>query len=479
MTDPFKALLFVLCGVCLNAGLSSLLIGLRLRREPVFAFFGAMATSMALFAASVTLSYLTTNDSAMVVLIHIATLFMALSHLTLVWFVAVLSGYTPRRFLLSITGLVAFIIVITLLHPYGTFLSEFTGVAQKTASWGELFMYPSGTISLAQLPLSLNAIASYVFMFYCGREADRNGRRGIAVSIWCGAGVFSIAMVLDSLVSFGLMNSYIIISTAGMLLFVMLMSYHIAERLFRRGEELETVNAAMRRESAARKNSLDRQERLSEELNHRVRNNLASVLSLINITRHNAESVGTFADTLRARVRAMSEAHELLAQGNWEEVKLRPMLETILSQFVPWDPKRLRLTGPDITIRPGQTVPIAMSLHELAVNALGHGSLGKPEGILEVRWEEVTEMDEVNLVWREIGTADKPVEKKDGGRGLTLVRGFIEHELGGRMDWTMEPHGARCELSWPLTMKRVSLIDQEGQSLEESAGFSFRLFKKL
>jgi two-component sensor histidine kinase len=128
----------------------------------------------------------------------------------------------------------------------------------------------------------------------------------------------------------------------------------------------------------------ERERLLAREVDHRAKNMLAVVQSIVLLTS------GRDPDALRSavvnRIQAISRAHDLLASSRWEGVDLRRLVEEELSPFVAEALPRAVLQGPSLVLRPDVAQSLAMVLHELATNAVKYGALGVPSGQVRVEW---------------------------------------------------------------------------------------------
>jgi PAS domain S-box-containing protein len=172
---------------------------------------------------------------------------------------------------------------------------------------------------------------------------------------------------------------------------------------------------------------------LRKELDHRVRNNLASLVSLIDLTGASAPSVDEFARSIHSRARAMVLVHSLLSSGRWKPVHLETLVESLVP---PGAGGAIDLDGPAVEIAPARTQALGMVVNELMANSVKHGALGAPTGHVSVSWRAATGPDgsrELVLRWRERG--GPPIEGvPKPGVGSGLIHGIAESELCGRAE---------------------------------------------
>jgi PAS domain S-box-containing protein len=200
----------------------------------------------------------------------------------------------------------------------------------------------------------------------------------------------------------------------------------------------------------ARKAAEERQSLLAREVDHRAKNALAVVQTMLRLTR--AEDIPGFARAVEGRVSALARAQTLLADVSWDGADLRALLEGELAPFLTG--QRVVLDGPSVLLPPGVAQPIAMAAHELATNAAKHGALSAPGGQVAVGWT-LRAGRELRLRWTESG--GPPVAGPPGRRGFgsRVLEGTVARQLGGavRLDW--RPAGLACEMEVPLRRETV------------------------
>jgi PAS domain S-box-containing protein len=202
-----------------------------------------------------------------------------------------------------------------------------------------------------------------------------------------------------------------------------------------------------------RKRAEEQQKVLIDEVNHRVKNTLAVVQSLAFQSVRSAGASESSAATFEGRLMALSLVHELLAGRGWTDISLHEILSRELQDYAQAEPGRVRLDGPMISLTPRMAVAFGMITHELAANALRHGSLGVPEGRAEVSWRidkgDGDAGDELVLGWVE-RDGPRVHEPEALGFGLRLLERTVQGDLAGRCELSFPPAGARCEIRAPL-----------------------------
>lgn len=192
-------------------------------------------------------------------------------------------------------------------------------------------------------------------------------------------------------------------------------------------------------EQASIRNSLTR------ELNHRVKNTLANVLSIIALTRRRATGLADFADGLDGRIRALSATHDLLTNSDWGTTPVRAVVEAELFPYAQGTGHVVELEGPAVELAPNDALSLGLAVHELATNAAKYGALSQAGGRVEVRWR-LTAPNRVRIEWLERG--GPPVAQERGrGFGTDLIERIVAHELESPVELGFEPAGVRCVLT--------------------------------
>jgi two-component system, chemotaxis family, CheB/CheR fusion protein len=204
------------------------------------------------------------------------------------------------------------------------------------------------------------------------------------------------------------------------------------------------------RDISERRQAQERQKLLLAELSHRVKNTLATVLSIANQTLARAKSVDEFARSFRGRIQALAAAHSLLTAVNWDVAALRVLVEQALRPYASSDRSNLRISGDEVLLRPSAALTFSLVLHELATNAAKHGALQKPGGLVAVDCRIQSESGrELHLHWAESGgpPVRPPVRR---GFGLELIERSVAHELGGQAVLHYPIEGVFCDITVPL-----------------------------
>jgi len=207
-----------------------------------------------------------------------------------------------------------------------------------------------------------------------------------------------------------------------------------------------------------RKEAEERQVLLAREVDHRARNALAIIQSIIRLTR--AKSVDDYVATVEGRIKALALAHTLLSDSRWHGADLGTL---VAEEFAPYrGGNKVELKGPNVSLSPATAQGIALALHELATNAAKHGALSSLKGKVGLTWQ--LQSDVLTLHWVENGG---PPIKTPSARsfGLKVIKASIEQQLGGKTTFDWNPKGLRCDLAIALRdVKEPRQYDSAHQS---------------
>jgi len=189
---------------------------------------------------------------------------------------------------------------------------------------------------------------------------------------------------------------------------------------------------------------------LTRELNHRVKNTLANVLSIIALTRRRATSLDSFADNLEGRIRALSATHDLLTQSEWGTTPVRAVIHVELAPYAQDADRHVEIDGPDVELAPNDALSLGLAIHELATNAAKYGALSVQDGKVRVRWEMAGD-GLARIRWEESdGPALDPDAQRKRGFGTDLIEKIVAHELRNPVDLRFDAGGVHCTLMIPV-----------------------------
>jgi two-component system CheB/CheR fusion protein len=197
----------------------------------------------------------------------------------------------------------------------------------------------------------------------------------------------------------------------------------------------------------------EQQRVLVAELNHRVKNMLAVIVSIATQTLDRYRDVASFGRAFLARLHALARSHELVSRDQWTAISVKDVVLQEINPFQSEGGNRIIANGPPVSLKPKMALSLGMIVHELGTNATKYGSLSVPDGSVEVSW--ALEMDsESHLVmdWSERG--GPKVKKPDSnGFGLALIEREVTHGLNGKVQFDFDQPGLSVNLRIPLAQE--------------------------
>lgn len=195
-----------------------------------------------------------------------------------------------------------------------------------------------------------------------------------------------------------------------------------------------------------RKRAEERQLLLAREVDHRAKNMLAVVLSVLRLTK--AKTTADFISTVEGRIHALAATHNLLSSTRWQGANLRQIVHEELAPYRADHRERVTADGPAAMLLPATAQAVALALHELATNAAKYGALSTDNGKLIVTWS--IGPDALEVEWLERG-GPPAVPPSSLGFGLSIVRSSIEAQFRGGVLYDWQREGLRCRLLIPRT----------------------------
>jgi PAS domain S-box-containing protein len=198
-----------------------------------------------------------------------------------------------------------------------------------------------------------------------------------------------------------------------------------------------------------RKQSDAQRDLLVAELSHRVKNTLATVISIA----HQSFSKGLSVEEARAsfdgRIRALAQTHGRLAEGNWSGVPFETIVSDELAPYRRDDGVNVRASGPWTILAPKQAVVLGMAFHELATNAAKYGALSNKNGVVDIAWEMDRPQSELRIRWAESGGPAVAAPRRSGFGRLLLERALAA-DLQGKVSLDFAESGLRCDITVPI-----------------------------
>ena len=200
------------------------------------------------------------------------------------------------------------------------------------------------------------------------------------------------------------------------------------------------------RDISERKAETERQQRILQESEHRVKNMLTVVAAIAQQTARVSPDIDSFSRSFAGRLESLARAHELLVGQVWRDIALSALVERVLGADVAQG--RARFGGPEILLKPGQVLGLSMILHELYTNAVKYGALCSDEGQLQLEWQRVK--DSVEMTWTESGppcSSDPP----SSGFGHRMIAMSVKSDLKGTIERDWRPDGLTAILRFPVS----------------------------
>jgi PAS domain S-box-containing protein len=199
------------------------------------------------------------------------------------------------------------------------------------------------------------------------------------------------------------------------------------------------------------KKAEEHQQLLINELNHRVKNTLATVQSIASQSLRNAGTASEARDAVEGRLFALSRAHDVLTRENWDGAYLREVVQEAIAPFQGYWHSRFDLHGQDVRLPPRIALAVAMALQELGTNAVKYGALSNPTGRIAIGWSITKQAGgtKLELAWKEKG-GPPVVEPSRRGFGTRLIERSLAQELNGDVTIAFAPTGVVCTIHAPL-----------------------------
>jgi len=207
---------------------------------------------------------------------------------------------------------------------------------------------------------------------------------------------------------------------------------------------IEDINA--RKEAQAEQQRYQGQLRLVlNELNHRVKNTLATVQSMAAQTMRGERDPRVAFEKFEARLMGLSQVHDVLTRESWHGAALEEVAERAMQPFAGQASGRVSVSGPPVRLQPGAALNLALVFHELATNAVKYGALSTAQGQVSLTWALDATGERLALTWAESGgpPVKAPTRK---GFGSRLIQQGLKGELRGSATMRYEPDGLVCAM---------------------------------
>jgi chemotaxis family two-component system sensor kinase Cph1 len=213
---------------------------------------------------------------------------------------------------------------------------------------------------------------------------------------------------------------------------------------------LEVVLERMDQVARARDEARAHQDLLMAELDHRVKNTLATIQALVRSSSTDATDLIGYTRALERRLGSMAKAHNLLTASRWLGASVRSLVEDEISPYRTKGHPMVSVMGRDVDLEPKAAIMVSLCLHELATNATKYGALSVEDGAVAVSWSKTTRdgLAWLCVSWTETGgpTVVVPIRS---GFGRTLLESAFAYDVKGRAVLEFRPSGVTCELAIP------------------------------
>lgn len=235
---------------------------------------------------------------------------------------------------------------------------------------------------------------------------------------------------------------------------------HIRGQTFYRADGTPLNMAGVSIDITDRKRSEEHRALLVAELNHRVKNSMATIQSIAYQTLRLASSLEEARSNLDARLQSLGVAHDVLTRENWDGATLGEVVAGALQPFRSGHGVRISIGGPDLRVSPKAALAFSMAMHELATNAVKYGALSTDAGRVIVNWDcEGSPPDRLWLRWEELnGPPVTPPTRN--GFGSRMIERMLVGEIGGRAVIEYRPRGVVCAIEAPLGNVRGALPEE-------------------
>jgi PAS domain S-box-containing protein len=212
------------------------------------------------------------------------------------------------------------------------------------------------------------------------------------------------------------------------------------------GKAVRMVGASV--DITQRKQVEHQRDLLVAELSHRVKNTLATVISIARQSFSKSRSSDEARQSFDGRIQALAQTHGRLAESNWAGVPFETIVLDELKPYRREDAANVRINGPLITFNPKSAVVLGMALHELATNAAKYGALSTKAGVVDVNWALKSPHHGFVMTWKERGGPTvSPPERS--GFGRVMIERALTSDLQGKVALDFAPDGLRCVIELP------------------------------
>lgn len=217
------------------------------------------------------------------------------------------------------------------------------------------------------------------------------------------------------------------------------------------------------RDISEEKAASERQRLLINELNHRVKNTLATVQAIVGSTARTATDIDSFYEAFVGRIKSLAHTHSVLTEATWQTASLNGLLVNELRPYAEvaeagGEDGRVVLQGPPLDLPSDIAVPVGMAIHELTTNAAKYGALSNRSGRVTVAWElePVGPAGTLRLTWRETGGPPVSPPRRQGF-GSRLLHRVLITQVQAEVTTDYAPDGFSLTMRAPLPTRNASL----------------------
>jgi PAS domain S-box-containing protein len=200
-----------------------------------------------------------------------------------------------------------------------------------------------------------------------------------------------------------------------------------------------------------RKRTEEHQTLLAREVDHRAKNSLAVVQSIVRLTR--AASIKDYISAVEGRIQALSRVHSLLAHSRWEGADVHTLVQEELAPYQVGGAEHIAISGPHVAVSAPVAQTLALALHELATNAAKYGALSSKKGRVDLTWDISSGI--TALCWKETG-GPAATQPQRLGLGLQMIRSGLQSHIGGQANFEWSNTGLVCRLAVPSVEAKAS-----------------------
>lgn len=222
------------------------------------------------------------------------------------------------------------------------------------------------------------------------------------------------------------------------------------QRLSQVNEQVRDLIKTKNRQSK----ELELQKLLLDELDHRVKNLLAVVLSIAQQTIRSTPDLMSFQENFTGRLQNLARIQKLLRGHLWRAIPLKDLILSSIEPYTDASTERVRVAGPFFSFGAEKAQAIHTILYELATNAAKYGAFSTPEGTIDIQWDTISDRKEIEIRWLEnldsLPSSLVDASEVSEGFGSRIIKQMTTHQLQGSVSWDYKPSGLHLFLRFPI-----------------------------